>query len=129
MCIRDSGLSSAGLSARKVDASNLDLREAGVKVMTLKNAKGLEFPIVALAGFSDRRYPPVSPQATDAEREEIVARERRTMFVAMTRAMRALLVIVPAEGGSTLLDGFVPPAWNDGREDQTKGPESVQVKS
>ncbi len=123
------GLSSAGLSARKVDASNLDLREAGVKVMTLKNAKGLEFPIVALAGFSDRRYPPVSPQATDAEREEIVARERRTMFVAMTRAMRALLVIVPAEGGSTLLDGFVPPAWNDGREDQTKGPESVQVKS
>ena len=83
-----------------------------------KNAKGLEFPIVGLAGFSDRRYPHVPPNASDTEREELLARERRTMFVAMTRAMRALLVIVPAEGGSTLLDGFTPPAWNDGREGQ-----------
>ncbi len=107
-------LSQAGLAARKVDANDLDLREAGVKVMTLKNAKGLEFPIVALAGFSDRRYPPIPANGGDAERDEVLARERRTMFVAMTRAMRALLVIVPAEGGSALLQGFGPPAWNDG---------------
>ena len=87
--------------------------------MTLKNAKGLEFPIVALAGFSDRRYPPIPANATEAERDELLGRERRTMFVAMTRAMRALLVIVPAEGGSPLLAGFSPPAWNDGLEGNT----------
>lgn len=109
-------LTHAGLAARKVDANDLDLRDSGVKVMTLKNAKGLEFPIVALAGFSDRRFPFIPSQATDEERDEILARERRTMFVAMTRAMRALLVIVPAEGGSDLLSGFSPPAWNDGQE-------------
>jgi superfamily I DNA/RNA helicase/mRNA-degrading endonuclease RelE of RelBE toxin-antitoxin system len=113
-----SELSHAGLAAKKVDANDLELTDPGVKVLTLKNAKGLEFPIVALAGFRDKTYPPAPPQATDEEREEIVERERRTMFVAMTRAMRALLVITPAETVSPLLEGLAPPGWNDGREAQ-----------
>jgi mRNA-degrading endonuclease RelE of RelBE toxin-antitoxin system len=111
-----SELSSAGLAAEKVDASDLELTDPGVKVLTLKNAKGLEFPIVALAGFGDRAYPPVPAHATAEEREEIVERERRTMFVAMTRAMRALLVITAADATSPLLEGLTPPGWNDGRE-------------
>jgi superfamily I DNA/RNA helicase len=111
-----SELSLAGVAAKKVDSNDLDLTDAGVKVLTLKNAKGLEFPIVALAGFGDKAYPPMPPQATDEERAEIVERERRTMFVAMTRAMRALLVVTPTQSGSPLLEGLAPPGWNDGRE-------------
>jgi superfamily I DNA/RNA helicase/mRNA-degrading endonuclease RelE of RelBE toxin-antitoxin system len=113
-----SDLSHAGLTAKKVDANDLELTDPGVKVLTLKNAKGLEFPIVALAGFRDKTYPPTPPHATDEEREEIVERERRTMFVAMTRAMRALLVITPVETVSPLLEGLAPPGWNDGRDVQ-----------
>lgn len=109
-------LTQAGVPAKYVTADNLDLTDPGVKVATLKNAKGLEFPIVALAGFSGAPYPYMPAEATEEERDELVARERRTMFVAMTRAMRALLVVVPAEDQSALLQGFTPPAWNDGRE-------------
>ncbi len=105
------------MTAKKVDATDLELTDPGVKVLTLKNAKGLEFPIVALAGFGDRTYPPMPPQATDEEREEIIERERRTMFVAMTRAMRALLVVTPADTASPLLEGLTSPGWNDGREE------------
>jgi superfamily I DNA/RNA helicase len=111
-----SELSGAGVAAKKVDATDLELTDPGVKVLTLKNAKGLEFPIVALAGFGDRTYPPVPAHATTEERQEIVERERRTMFVAMTRAMRALLVVTTADSTSPLLEGLTPPGWNDGRE-------------
>lgn len=111
-----SEFSGAGVVAKKVDATDLELTDPGVKVLTLKSAKGLEFPIVALAGFGDRAYPPMPPHATAEEREEIVERERRTMFVAMTRAMRALLVVTTVDATSPLLEGLTPPGWNDGRE-------------
>jgi len=112
-------LAATGLAAKKVDASDLDLRDPGVKVLTLKNAKGLEFPIVALAGFSGVRYPYLPQHATDEEQTELLARERRTMFVAMTRAMRALLVVSPAGADSALLQGLHAPWWNDGNTDGT----------
>ncbi len=38
--------------------------------------------------------------APPEERAELVTRERRTMYVAMTRAMRALLVVRPAGASS-----------------------------
>lgn len=46
--------------------------------------------------------------------DEYLARERRTMFVAFTRAMRALLVIVPNGTSSPLLKNFDPTKWNLG---------------
>lgn len=94
-----------GLDAAKVDARDLDLDAPGVKVLTQKSAKGLEFPIVALAGFAGSGLP---------DGDEAVSESRRAMYVAMTRAMRALLVIVPAQGETPLLSGFAPPAWNVG---------------
>jgi superfamily I DNA/RNA helicase len=38
----------------------------------------------------------------------------RTMYVAMTRAMRALLVVTPAKKSPVLLTGFDPEHWNMG---------------
>lgn len=93
---------------------DLDLAHPGVKVMTLQSSKGLEFPIVALAGFLDAPHPFVPPGAEPDEVTELMARERRTMFVGMTRAMRALLVITPATAPSELLQGFDPSLWNAG---------------
>lgn len=107
-------LTKAGLEATFMEGRNLDLSQKGVKVLTLNSAKGLEFPIVALAGFSGSRYAHFSLAVFDQEQEEEVARSRRIIFVGMTRAMRALLVIVPARTSSPLLTGFDPTYWNVG---------------
>ena len=103
-----------GIEARFMTSKDLDLNCAGVKVLPLKAAKGLEFPIVAIAGFLEGSYPTI-PKGTPPEAAaEILARERRTLYVAMTRAMRALLVLVPAKKPSVLLQSFDPQLWNLG---------------
>ncbi|HVB73702.1 MAG TPA: UvrD-helicase domain-containing protein, partial [Ktedonobacteraceae bacterium] len=95
-------LQARGLTATYMTGQDLDLTGPGVKALTLHSAKGLEFPIVALAGFGGGAYPVIPPNASPDERAEILAKERRTMFVGMTRAMRALLVITPASAKSPL---------------------------
>ncbi|HEU4796403.1 MAG TPA: UvrD-helicase domain-containing protein [Pyrinomonadaceae bacterium] len=63
-------------------------RDAPVTLMTIHSAKGLEFPLVFIAGMEDGLFPH-SRSATDpAELEE----ERRLAYVAMTRAERFLYV-------------------------------------
>ena len=106
------GLSERGLQATYMPGRDVDLRKPGIKVLTLKSSKGLEFPIVALAGFLDAPYPMLRQGLNDEEREELLGKERRTLYVAMTRAMRALLVIAPASAPSPLLQGFDGQHWN-----------------
>nr|BBH86299.1 DNA helicase [Thermosporothrix sp. COM3] len=101
-----------GLEATFMSGSDLNLKRPGIKVLTLKSAKGLEFPVVAIAGFLSGRYPVIDEQAPEDEQAEMLARERRTMYVAMTRAMRALLVVVPAQHENELLTGFDSTYWN-----------------
>jgi superfamily I DNA/RNA helicase len=83
-----------------------------VKVLTLNSSKGLEFPVVALAGFIHSRFAMVPGGELDEEEQEAVERDRRLMFVGMTRAMRALLVVVPAGTQSPLLAGFDTTSWD-----------------
>ncbi len=109
-----SGLIARGIEASFMSGRELDLSRRGVKVLTLKSSKGLEFPVVALAGFVDAVYPVIPLNASEDEPDEILTRERRTMFVGMTRAMRALLVLVPMQAKSPLLEGFEAEYWNGG---------------
>ncbi|MCC6808072.1 MAG: UvrD-helicase domain-containing protein [Deltaproteobacteria bacterium] len=106
-----------GLNANKVPAAfmkgkELDLKASEVKVLTMKSAKGLEFPVVMLAGFVQERYPPELRGAGDDEEIELLRRERRTIFVAMTRAMRALLVVLDAADKGPLFQPFDKEKWN-----------------
>jgi superfamily I DNA/RNA helicase len=101
-----------GVQARFMPGDKLELEAPVVKVITLKSAKGLEFPIVAIAGLLDNATPGVARGLAAEERDEAVLRERRTFFVAMTRAMRALLLVTPAGTSSPLLDGFDSRHWN-----------------
>jgi len=110
------------LTEREVPATfmtsqNLELGQTGVKVLPLVAAKGLEFPVVAIAGFLDGRFPYNHPDWTPEAVAEAMQRARRTMFVGMTRAMRALLVIVPHTPPNDVLTGFDPSLWNTGKED------------
>lgn len=91
---------------------DLDLKQSGVKVITLKSSKGLEFPIVALAGFVGSSYPIIPQNASQEERDEHLSQERRSMFVGMTRAMRSLLVVIPEGNNSPLFQGFDERYWN-----------------
>ena len=64
-----------------------------VSLMTVHSAKGLEFPIVFLAGMEERIFPHASSSRDEAGLEE----ERRLCYVAMTRAMEHLFLTCAAE--------------------------------
>jgi ATP-dependent DNA helicase UvrD/PcrA len=67
------------------DADSRSDDEGLVTLMTLHNAKGLEYPIVFIAGCEDGVFPH-SRALDEGELEE----ERRLFYVGVTRAMRAL---------------------------------------
>ncbi len=101
-----------GIEATFMSGQNLDLKHSGVKILTLNSSKGLEFPIVALAGFIGGTYPVLPNGINEDERAEIFAKERRTMYVGMTRAMRTLLVAIPDNTHNALFQGFDVERWN-----------------
>jgi superfamily I DNA/RNA helicase/mRNA-degrading endonuclease RelE of RelBE toxin-antitoxin system len=105
-------LNRMGMEATYMEGRDLNLTHSGIKILTLSSSKGLEFPIVALAGFLTEKYPVMAQSLSEEGREELLARERRVMYVGMTRAMRALLVIVPLYPTTDLLRGFDQTYWN-----------------
>jgi DNA helicase-2/ATP-dependent DNA helicase PcrA len=67
-------------------AADEKTNEPCVKLMTLHNSKGLEFPLVFLVGLEEDLFPHVNSKSTAEALEE----ERRLCYVGMTRAMRNL---------------------------------------
>ena len=70
-------------------ASDVDSLEEGtgrLTLMTLHNAKGLEFPVVFIAGMEEGVFPHVRSLGDPGETEE----ERRLAYVGLTRAQRRL---------------------------------------
>ncbi len=104
-------LTDHGQPARFMARTAIDLDAPVIKVVPMKSAKGLEFPIVALAGLSPKYPGPYPYDATDDQIQEIQLRERRTLYVGMTRAMEALLVLAPRNGSTLTEEAFDSAFW------------------
>ena len=70
------------------DVDKYDENADAVVLMTVHAAKGLEFPIVFLAGMEDGIFPSEADRESDSEMSE----ERRLAYVAITRAKEKLYV-------------------------------------
>lgn len=68
-----------------------------VKVMTIHQSKGLEFPYVFIAGLSDGIMP--NKRSVRERKKKAMEEERRLMYVAVTRAERQLF-LTESEGYS-----------------------------
>jgi superfamily I DNA/RNA helicase len=90
---------------------DIRLEERSVKVLTLHSAKGLEFPIVALAHFEADRVPKDN-EATDAlDLQEHYNAQRRLVYVGCTRAMRYLFVTHDRSLPSPFLEQLSEDCW------------------
>ena len=74
-------------SALVADADEVGARP-GVTLMTVHSAKGLEYPVVILAGLEEGLFPHARSRDSGDNLEE----ERRLCYVAMTRAKERLLL-------------------------------------
>ncbi len=70
------------------DTDQIDGDDSRVVLMTLHSAKGLEFPVVFLAGCEEGVFPHIRALNDPEELEE----ERRLAYVGITRAMQRLFV-------------------------------------
>jgi len=90
-----SELMAQGLETRFFSGRDLDLKADVVRVLTLHAAKGLEFPIVIVAGLDAGQW----PVPEDFDEPDLFAErarnERRVLYVGLTRAMRGLMLLVP----------------------------------
>ena len=78
------------LDAVALDAGDTQADEAtdAVQMMTLHSAKGLEFPLVFLAGMEENLF----PHRMSVEDEDRLEEERRLCYVGITRAMEKLVI-------------------------------------
>ncbi len=74
------------------DIDNYDRQADAITLMTLHNAKGLEFPIVFMVGMEEGLFPHSRSMMEPAELEE----ERRLCYVGMTRAQKRLYLTYAA---------------------------------
>jgi len=105
-------LSDLGVPAQLVRSDEVTLDTRYVRVMTIHTAKGLEFPIVAVARVNDGVLPFLPDGISQEELEDQIASERRLLFVALSRAMRRLLVTYDKARPSRFIHELDPHLWS-----------------
>ncbi len=72
-------------------ADEVEAEDGRVTLMTIHNAKGLEFPVVFIVGMEEGLFPHERTLESQTDLEE----ERRLCYVGMTRAMDRLFLLRP----------------------------------
>lgn len=103
-------LAQEGLKTDLVEGRNYRLDSPTVKVMTMHSAKGLEFPIVAIPAVERDLMPSPVPQGDDPELHDQA--QRRLFHVAVSRAMRRLLVATRRGAVSPFLEKLDRSLWD-----------------
>jgi len=85
-----------------MDIDLWDDRKDAVSLMTLHNAKGLEFPVVFIAGVEEG----LLPHYTSFEDQEEIEEERRLFYVGLTRAKEQVLISLAS--GRRGFQGWTP---------------------
>lgn len=80
--------------------------DAAVKMMTLHSAKGLEFPLVFLAGLEEGLF----PHHRNLQETALLEEERRLCYVGITRAMRKLYLTYSEKRAFAGLSGINRPS-------------------
>ncbi len=75
------------------DIDSLDADSDGITLMTLHNAKGLEFPVVFITGLEDGLF----PLARAYDERAMLEEERRLFYVGITRAQTKLYMTYAEE--------------------------------
>ena len=83
----------------------------GVKVMSMHAAKGLQFPIVVVAGLDQGKIPYEVWGGKDQGEEDNSA--RKLVFVACTRAMSRLLIVKDSISPSRLVSELPIDQWEE----------------
>lgn len=96
------------LNPRYMKSSEVDLTHAGVKVMTIHASKGLQFPIVVVAGVQASN---ATPGTSQLDRDDLLAKEQRVLFVGCSRAMRQLMILSNAQRLSPLTSRISDERW------------------
>ncbi len=112
------------------DIDNYEESENAVVLMTLHSSKGLEFPVVFLAGLEEGLFP--SYRAISSGLPQDVEEERRLCYVGMTRAMEQLFMTSATQRlqhGQTVYNTqsrFINEIPEELIDNQTKKPKPIQ---
>lgn len=97
-----SGSMTPAAFASRIDAlieaeKRLRVTDGGVQVTTVHRAKGLEWPLVVLPDLDEATFPATEAAGASAHDPAWVEGERRLFYVAATRAMERLVLVVPPD--------------------------------
>jgi DNA helicase-2/ATP-dependent DNA helicase PcrA len=95
MAPRDALLTIANLASLGVETDKYLEREDKVVVLTVHQAKGMEFDAVFIAGATDNDFP-----SRRSQKEGRLEEEHRLFYVALTRARKVLVITHPARDNS-----------------------------
>lgn len=106
-----------GLNATYASGGDVNIDEPKIKALTLFDAKGLEFPFVAIPGTQivSSDFFENSENILDDERERLISQFKRLLYVGCSRAMKTLLITRPVNDQLRLLDLLRDPFWQQDR--------------
>lgn len=88
----------------KNGTSDSELNSDTVKLYTFHSVKGLEFPVVIIAGLNNSLFPLIGDNVEDDGKEEKLSQERRLFYVTMTRAKERLYLMASKDNPSVFIN-------------------------